>query len=234
MYDRQPLQQQLTELAEPAYQKFASSLLPGISGVIGVRLPLLRKLAKQLARGEWRPFIEAADVALFEESMLQGMVIGYAKLTLEERLQYMSLFVPRINNWSVCDSFCGGLTFAKQQQAPVWSFLQPYLQSTEEYEVRFGVVMLLNFFINEDYIERVLLAMEQVKHSGYYAKMAVAWALSICFVKQPEYTLRYLQHNTLDDFTYNKTLQKIIESQRILPETKAMIRQMRRSTKQGK
>lgn len=160
--------------------------------------------------------------------MLQGMVIGYVKTDIEELLSYVALFVPKIDNWSVCDSFCTGLKFTKENKERVWEFLQPYLSSKKEYEIRFGVVMLLDFYIETEYIERVLNLLDRVKHEGFYAKMAVAWAVSICYVKLPDSTMEYLRNNTLDDFTYNKALQKITESKRVDKETKNLIRSMKR------
>ena len=99
------IREQLFELAEENYQKFSSALLPNINNILGVRLPTLRKLAKVIAKDDWRRFISMADSDYFEEVMLQGMVIGYAKADIEEILQYATDFIPKIDNWSVCDSF---------------------------------------------------------------------------------------------------------------------------------
>lgn len=222
------VREQLLELAEENYQQFSSSLIPTIHNVLGVRLPLLRKMAKTIAKGDWRTYLKQADSDYFEEIMLQGMVIGYVKCDLEEKLRYVSDFVPKIDNWSVCDSFCIGLTVARKNQERVWDFLQPYLRSKEEYELRFGVVMLLHFYVDAVYLRRVFEKLDTVQHDGYYVKMAVAWALSVCFVKDAESTLEYLKISSLDDFTYNKTLQKITESNRVDAETKNRIRAMKR------
>lgn len=216
------------ELAEDDYRRFASSLIPNIDNLLGVRLPALRKLAMEIARGDWRAYLAEADNDCFEETMLQGMVIGYAKADIEEKLRCAADFVPKIDNWSVCDSFCQGLKIAKSHPSRVWDFLQPYLDSPREYELRFGVVMLLNYYASEPYIDRVLSRLDGIRHEAYYVKMAVAWALSICYSKLPEPTLRYLRNDSLDKFTYNKALQKITELSRIDPETKAMIRGMKR------
>jgi 3-methyladenine DNA glycosylase AlkD len=210
------------------YQKFASALIPNVNNVVGVRLPELRKLAKKIAKGDWRAYLEHAQSEYFEEIMLQGMVIGYVKADIDEALQYVAKFVPKIDNWSVCDSFCVGLKFTKMNMEQVWDFLQPYLSSENEYDIRFGVVMLLNFYIEEEYISRVLQLLDNAKHEGYYVKMAVAWAVSICYIKLPEFTMTYLNSNSLDNFTYNKALQKITESYRVDPETKKMIRSLKR------
>lgn len=222
------IREQLIERAEEGYQKFAAALIPNINNVLGVRLPELRKMAKVIAKDDWRTYLEQAECEYFEEVMLQGMVIGYVKTDIEETLRYVADFVPKIDNWSVCDSFCTGLKFTKTNKIRVWEFLQPYLTSNKEYEIRFGVVMLLFFYMEEDYISRVLQILDSIKHEGYYVKMAVAWALSICYVKLPEPTMAYLKSNSLDDFTYNKALQKITESYRVDLETKKLIRSMKR------
>ncbi|BFH14218.1 DNA alkylation repair protein [Paenibacillus melissococcoides] len=219
---------QIMAMADEKYRQFSASLIPNINNVVGVRLPELRKLARSIAKGDWRAYLAQADSDYFEEVMLQGMVIGCAKADVEEILRHVSAFVPKIDNWSVCDSFCSGLKIASSHQERVWEFIQPYLESDKEYEIRFGVVMLLNYYVDEPYIHRVLERLDRIKHEGYYVKMAVAWAVSICFVKLPDITMDYLRGNSLDDFTYNKALQKITESYRVAPETKALIRSMKR------
>lgn len=220
--------QQIFELIDEDYQKFASKLIPTIDNVLGVRLPALRKIAKEIAKSDWRTYLETTESEYFEDVMLQGMVLGYVKADIEEILSYITAFVPKIDNWSVCDSFCIGLKFTKVNQERVWEYLQPYLSSKKEYEIRFGVVMLLNYYIDDAYIDKVLQSLDRIKHEGYYVKMAVAWAISICYVKLPELTMSYLNKNTLDDFTYNKALQKITESYRVDMETKEQIRSMKR------
>ncbi|HHY28430.1 MAG TPA: DNA alkylation repair protein [Desulfitobacterium dehalogenans] len=222
------IKDQLGELAEEEYRVFASGLLPNISNILGVRLPLLRKMAKEITKADWREYLKTAREDFFEEIMLQGMVIGCAQCSPEERLSTIREFVPKINNWSVCDSFCSGLNFTKENMKLVWEFLQPYARSEEEFEIRFAVVMLLFYYSDKEHIEAVLEILDSIRHEGYYVKMAVAWAVSICFIKLPEQTIPYLQNNHLDDFTHNKSLQKITESYRVDQETKKQIRLMKR------
>jgi len=222
------IREQLFELADEEYRKFQSTLCPGCSNILGVRVPLLRNLAKDIAKGDWCGYLKNAGNDYFEEIMLQGMVIGYAQAETEELMGYIKAFVPKIDNWAVCDSFCTGLKFTKKNRSRVWENLHLHLASKEEFEIRFGTVMLLNYYVEEDYIDRVLLLLDGIKHEGYYVKMAVAWAVSICFVRFPEITIDYLMQNALDDFTFNKSLQKITESLRVDKETKTLIRGMRR------
>lgn len=222
------IKEQLATLAEEEYRLFSSSLIPNIDNVLGVRLPQLRTIAQELAKDNWQEYLQTALDDSFEEVMLQGMVIGYVKCPLEERFVYIEKFVPKINNWSVCDSFCTGLKFTKKHQKEVWDFLQPYFRSKQEYDIRFAVVMLLIYYVQENYIDEVLNILDSVRHDGYYVKMAVAWAISICYVKLPQATMIYLKDNHLDDYTYNKALQKITESLKVDKETKKLIRAMKR------
>jgi 3-methyladenine DNA glycosylase AlkD len=223
------IREQLFELAEDEYKKFSSSLLPGIDNLLGVRLPALRKIAKQIVKKDWRSYLKNADEIYFEEIMLQGMVLGYVNEDdIEDVLGYIVDFVPKINNWSVCDSFCVGLKMTNKNKERIWDFLQPYLSSDKEFEVRFGIVMLIDFYIDDDYIRLVLKQLDSITHDGYYVKMAVAWAISICYIKFEELTLDYLKNNNLNDFTYNKSLQKICESLKVDKNNKAFIRGMKR------
>lgn len=219
---------QLESLAEDEYRIFSSKLLPDTGSVLGVRLPMLRKMSKQLAGSDWRAYLQTAQDVSFEEIMLQGMVIGCVNCSAKERLAHIQNFVPKIDNWSVCDSFCTGLKFAKEARERVWDFLQPYLKSNRAFDIRFAVVMLLFYYIDEKYTDEVFVCLDKVRHDGYYVKMAVAWAVSVCYVKFPELTLPYLNQNSLDDFTYNKALRKIAESLKVGRETKELIRSMKR------
>lgn len=224
------IREQLFDLADEKYRQFQSGLCPNTDNIIGVRLPFLRKLAKEIAKRDWKDYLKNSNDQYFEEVMLMGMVIGYVKTDTEELLKYVEEFVPQIDNWAVCDSFCTGLKFTKTNKSRVWFFLQPYLFSKEEFKIRFGVVMLLNYFIEDEYIDSVLEILNRIKHEGYYVKMAVAWAISACYVKYEIKTMCFLKNNELDDFTYNKAIQKIIESLKVDQETKAILKRMKRKT----
>lgn len=222
----------LKSLGEEKLQRFHQTLTPNAKGVLGIRLPQLRLIAKEIAKGNWRAYLAAAENSYHEETMLCGLVIGYAKAeNIEEVLQLIEDFAPRIYTWAICDSFCTGLKIVKKHPQKVLPVLLRYLASKEEYNVRFAVVMLMSFFIEEERIDSLLVQLNNVSHEGYYVKMAVAWALSVCFVKFPNQTMYALQNNTWDDFTYQKALQKITESYRVDDSTKAVIRQMRKNKK---
>lgn len=225
--DRTQIQMELKKHADEKYRKFSAGLLPGVNAILGVRLPELRKIARQLAKTDWRENLRQLSDDTFEEIMLQGMMIGYVKCPTEERLELIRGFVPKIDNWSVCDSFCTGLKFIKSEQEHVFQFLQPYLASEKEFEQRFAAVILLDYYIDETWLPRTIDALEQIDAKAYYAKMAVAWAMAECYLHFSEEVMPVLRQNRLDPEVQQKTLQKIIESRTISPETREEIRAMK-------
>ena len=155
-------------------------------------------------------------------------VIGYGKTDLITRFSLIDRFVLKIDNWAVCDSFCAALKSAKKNKSEFFDYIQKYLYSKSEFEIRFAVVMLLDYFIDDEYIETIFKICEQVRHEGYYVKMAVAWLLSVCVVKFPEKTVDYLKQDTLDIFTHNKAIQKARESFRVSDELKIYLNTLKK------
>ena len=220
------VRERLLAMGEPALQQFNASLLPGVEHIIGIRMPALRQFAREIVRGDWRAYLVDAEDFYHEERVLQGLVIGYARCPIVEKLEYVAQFVPKINNWAVCDTFCWRLK--ADERAPMWDFIQPYLHSSAEFEVRFAVVMALNNFTDAEHLEAFLQLLGHVRHEGYYARMGVAWAVSICYVRFPARVATWLADCPLDDWTYNKSLQKIRESHRPTAEEKARIGAMKK------
>lgn len=227
--NQEQIRKDLLNLADEKYKQFHSKLCPGTNNIIGVRVPVLRSYAKELIKQDWREYLKTAKNDYYEEIMLQGMVIGLAKIDINETIEYITKFVPKIDNWAICDVFCSGLKITNKNQDIMWQFIQKYLNSNKEFEIRFAIVMILEYYIKEDYIEKVLKILNSITHEAYYVKMAVAWAISISYIKFPNETLKLLKNNSLDNFTYNKAIQKCIESYRISEEQKQMLKKMKRN-----
>lgn len=160
--------------------------------------------------------------------MLQGLVIGYAKAEITVILDYAAAFIPKIGDWSVNDSFCSTFKIAARHREEVWDFLMRYKNSEHEFEQRVVAVMLMDYFLTEEYISRVLQVFDELKHGGYYCKMGVAWGIAAAYAGFPGETHQFLLSNRLDRFTYNKAIQKMIESDRISPEKKELLRDMKK------
>lgn len=227
----QALREHLLSLQDTKYQKFHSALCPGIDNIIGIRIPVLRKLANEILRdGDYPTYLQKALYEPFvysEEATLCGMILGLLKIDFTELLENLNIFVPRIDNWAVCDVTCGGLKVFKKIRLRDANFAAISCFS-QRIELRFAVVMLMNYYNDDTYIDNTLKELNNVRHEGYYVKMAVAWALSLCFVKQRAKTMVLFQNNELDDFTYNKALQKCRESFRVSDADKALLQNMKR------
>lgn len=225
----------LQQETDEKYRDFNSSLIPGeASPMLGVRMPKIRGIAKAIAKENGWEYIRAVEETekegpvYHEELLLHGIIIGYLKCGDDERKELLDRFAPVINNWAVCDCSCMTYKFMKKNQEEWFSYLLKYIESPREYEIRFAVVSMLDHFVTEPFIDRVLTCMDGIHHEGYYVKMAVAWAVSVCFVKFPEKTKVFLRKNRLDDFTQNKSIQKIRESYRVKKEDKEEILQWKR------
>ena len=208
------LRQSLFSLQEEKYKEFSSSLLPNTNNIIGVRLPYLRKLAKKISTQffyEYKSYCEKSRELYFEEKMIYGMAIGYYSCDINEKLKLISDFIPFIDNWSVCDSFCSGLKFNDVYKEEVFDFISKCIASNFEFEARFGLVMLLDYFICEAFLSRDFALLSVNNCNKYYCEMAKAWAVSILYSNFPKETIAFLKNCNLSDFAFKKSIQKICE-----------------------
>jgi 3-methyladenine DNA glycosylase AlkD len=221
------IRERLRALSDKKYKAFMESQLPGVNNIMGVRMPELQRLALELAK---KGYDAAAffDADLYEEILLRGLVIGRADMGREERISLIAGFIPKIDNWAVCDSFSGALKFVKKNRERVREFLGPYIVSDKEFEARFAAVMMLIYYTDGEYFARTIEALKCIKHEGYYAKMAVAWAYSVIAAEHPEETFAALSDPGLDGFVKSKAIQKMIESRRVDPAVKQRAREMRK------
>ena len=219
----------LSSMADEKYRLFSCKLLPDAvrKTVIGVRLPRLRTLAKNMVKnGAYAIVLNSSIGSTMEEKMVYGMLIGYAPLTDEQKFEYLLKFVPKIDCWSVCDCVCVSLKFKDKKK--LWAFLlKNYAKSTAEFELRFVLVMALNHFLEEKYLEDVLRLVANISSSAYYVVMAQAWLLSMLYVKFPQSVLDFLTSHNVSTIVYAKTLQKILESRQISQIQREEIKNLR-------
>lgn len=224
---RNEIKKHLVELSEEGYREFSAKLIPNVDNVLGVRIPILRRYAKELSKSEGFDvdvFLSVEDNEYLEFVMLQGILLGMKHSPQEVFFEDVRRFVPKIDNWAVCDIFCASLKLTNKYKDETFEFLQSYLLSKEEYMLRFGVVMLLTYYINEKYITKVLEILTALKHDGYYAQMAIAWALSICYVKFFDETHSVVSKADLPFEILRKTVRKVVESLRPTKEQKEFLK----------
>lgn len=233
---KEEIRNRLQELLQEGYKEFSQGLIPTNKNVmLGVKIPLLRKLAREVAKGDWRSFLQAyegpGEGLYYEEIMLQGMVIACAKMELEERLERVRRFVPLIDNWAVCDIFCGDSKWAEKAPGEAWELVRSYLASDRVFEIRFGVIMMLSHFLTAAYIGKVLIALDGIPRAreeggngeNYYVEMAVAWCLATAAAKFRDETFAYFEKTNLSGTVLKKTAQKMRDSYRISSEDKARV-----------
>lgn len=220
--------QELIALGTTNQVSYYEKVTPGCKPVVGVRIPKLRLLAKRIAKEDYRFFLENCPDVYFELEMLQAFVIGYAKDDIDTILSYADRFIPKIHDWCVNDSFCQNFAIAGKNRETVFAWLEQYIEKEEEFSQRMAAVMLMSHFMVEEYIDKVLNIMNRLQYPGYYTKMGVAWCIATAYAKFPKETYAFMVDNQLDDWTYNKAIQKMRESYRITLEDKVLLRKMKR------
>lgn len=225
------LRRRIEEMSERKLADFSSALIPGAGRpVLGCRIPQLRRLARELARGNWRRLLdeELGDES-HEEVLLRGFVIGYARMEAEERMERIRSFVPQADNWALCDCCCASFNAVRRFREKAWPFVRECTRSEEEYRQRFGIVMMMDHFLTDEYSDSVLTELAALKPTGYYAAMGGAWALSVAVLKYTEPTLRVLHHAGTDTEMRRLACRKILESRRTPPQLRLLIQELRTS-----
>ena len=193
-----------------------------------VSIPKVRKLAKEIIKDNPAEYLKQPAEEYYEELLLQALVIANLKIELEKKKEYIINFVPKINCWAVCDSFCAGLKDADKNQQFFWKIISKYFKSNKEYEIRFAIVMLLDHYVKEEYIDKIFEVIDNIKSEEYYVEMGIAWLVAEMYIKFPKQTMKYLKNCNLNKFTYNKALQKARESYRVSKEEKEILNKMKK------
>ena len=222
------LQQHLLGMRDAAYAAFIAKLTPGFppSHFIGVRVPLLRTIARSFAKEEAasQRFLSHLPHSYYEEDMLHGMLISLVK-DYDRCLDLTDRFLPYVDNWAVCDTLSPKV-FAKHKAQLLENILR-WSSSSHTYTCRFGLRMLMTHFLDDSFSADFLEIPAAIHSEEYYVKMMVAWFFATALAKQCEATLPYLENRQLDPWTHRKTIQKAIESYRIPPERKDYLRTLR-------
>lgn len=211
------------------YKKFHERLCHTKYKIEGIRIPTLRKIAKDLAKEkEVDTLIKDIPNNSYELVLLKGLIIGYAKIPLDKKLKLIDDFVPLIDNWAINDTFCSTLKIFKTNQDELYPYLKKYLYSNQEYYIRFGLVILLDYYINDEYLKELFLILDEVDTSYYYTHMAAAWLLSYLFIKYYDETIEYLKVTKLGDKTINEGIKKACESFRIPEDKKTELKKLKK------
>ncbi len=217
----------LISLKEEQYKNFHSRLTTTQYEILGIRVPIMRKIASEISKSEISSFLESCQHNYYEEVMIEGFVLASIK-EKETLLKYLNQYVELIDNWAICDSFCNSLKIVKSDKDFWFQHFEKYLESREEFTIRVALIIYLNFYIEENYLTKIFHLIDTIKVEKYYVNMGIAWVLCECFTKYREETLAYLLKSKINTFTFNKTISKIKESYRVSNEDKLYLNTLKK------
>lgn len=219
---------ELFALRDESYFNFHKKLIPTImeEKMIGVRTPALRSYAKKVAKyPEVYDFLQELPHNYYEENNLHGALLGLLYKDVETYLQELEKFLPYVDNWATCDMM--GPRVFKKNLPLVYEHVKKWIASDATYTVRFGVVTLLGYFLEDAFEPEMLDLVAAIQSEEYYIKIAVAWYFSMALVKQYDATIPYLRKQAMPVWEHNKAIQKAIESYQIDAETKQYLRSLK-------
>lgn len=207
--------ERLFELKDDKYADFSSKLTPNIDRItiIGVRVPVVRKLAKEYIKDEEsKTFLKTLPHKYFDENMLHGLLISEIK-DYDECIKELDRFLPFVDNWAVCD-ITSPKVLAKNTDKLI-DKIKEWSKSNEVYTCRFGIGMLLKYYLDDNFKIEYLKLVSNIRSDEYYINMMKSWFFATALVKQWDNTIKYFEDKKLDKWVHNKAIQKAIESYRI-------------------
>lgn len=208
------------------YRNFTLPLIPNVDEktFIGVRLPVIKKYAKDLPEKDRLKFIKDLPHQYHEENILHAFILSNMK-DYDEFLNYVNEFLPYVSNWSVCDTICNkNLTKYRPQ---LLKEIYKWLKSDELYRVRYAVKCLMNYYLEEDFKEEHIQKVSEVKLDDYYVKMMIAWYLATGLAKNYDSFIKAVEEHRFDAVTHNKAIQKAVESYRVNEEHKIYLKTLK-------
>lgn len=218
----------LISIKDEKYKEFHSSLvLNSRYEMIGIRLPVMRQIAKEIVKTDINGFLENAQDRYYEEVMIQGLVISHIK-DEETFNKYFQRHITKIDNWALCDTFCNSIKIVKKYEERYFTEAIRMCLNKEEFISRTGLVMILSNFINEKNLDDIFDTLNKIHSDKFYINMAEAWLLCELYIKYPKQTLPFIKQNNLNIFTHNKAISKIHDSYRVSKEDKEYLNSLRR------
>lgn len=213
----------LISLQDIQYKEFHSSLvLNSKYEMIGIRVPIMRNIAKEIAKSNIEEFLKYAQNKYYEEVMIQGFVISHIK---DETIfnKYFNKYINKIDNWALCDSFCSSIKIVEKHEEKYFKNAINLALSEEEFKSRVGLVIILDHFITQNNLNDIFNVLNKIQSDKFYINMAEAWLLCELYIKFPNETKEFFKKNKLNKFTQNKAISKIHDSYRVNKEDKEML-----------
>lgn len=216
----------LMEYANEKNKAFTERIIPNCKPCLGVYTKDLKRLAKMMIKENRWDFLDQSHI-YYDEEMVHIYMIAYCR-DYDFMMKHLRSIIPEINNWAMCDQLIVNLKAVEKHRTDFLSLLEEYRYSHREYEVRFVLVMLLYWFVEEEYLDYIFEIIDTCYPDAYYIRMAIAWLLCECMTKYRCQTLRYLEIAKIEDWTYNKAISKMLQSYKFSAEEKAQFKNMKR------
>lgn len=215
----------LFENRDEKYAKFQLKLMPGVEeeSIVGVRTPILRKLAKQFKKDERiDEFLADLPHKYFDENQLHSFIISLEK-DVDKAIGEVEKFLPYVNNWATCDQLYPKV-FEKNKEK-ILDYAYKWMDSDETYTIRFGIGLMMSMFLDDDFKMKYANKIAKIRSEEYYVNMMIAWYFATALAKQYEKVLPIITNHKLDKWTNNKAIQKAVESYRITDDQKAFLKE---------
>ncbi len=217
----------LMESSEPKLAEFNRKLTPGKENILGVRIPVIRSIAKKMVKDDWRGFLDSEPEYL-EEEILMGLVIATASMDVQERIALTEDFLDYVDNWATCDTFCSSWRFEQKDSDIVWDYFSGLIETDDEFRMRVSTVARMSLFKDEGHYRALIEDLRTHDNEGYYYRMGSAWAISTVYVECPEMVMELLESGDLEPWTHNKSIQKICESLRVSDDDRLKVKALKR------
>ena len=219
---------ELISLQDKGYRDMQITIIPTVApdSIIGVRTPALRALAKELSKREdIGQFLDSLPHKYFEENQLHAFILSGMK-DAARAFELIAKFLPYVDNWATCDQMSPKVF--KKHKGLLLEYVDEWIKSDHTYVKRFGIGMLMEHFLDEDFKTSYLTKVSKIRSGEYYVNMMTAWYFATALAKQYDATLPYIEKQKLDIWTHNKSIQKAVESYRITPEQKEYLKTLKR------
>ena len=224
---RKEIRDELKKLADEKYREMQKTIIPTADpdSIIGVRTPELRKMAKALVKREdIDEFLSDLPHKSFDENQLHAFVLSEMK-DYDECMEKLNTFLPYVDNWATCDQMSPKIF--KKHKEELHKQIKVWLKSKETYTIRFGIGMLMEHFLDDDFDPAYPKMVSRIRSEEYYINMMIAWYFATALAKQYDAVIPYIEEKKLADWTHNKTIQKSVESYRITDEQKAYLKTLK-------
>ena len=216
--------EELLSIADNKYKKFNENLVKGNSPIIGVKIPKLRLMAKDIIKNNLiDDFMNNYEGIYFEEKLIKGVIIANDEDLFNK---YVDDYLKELDSWCLVDTFCNSCKFIDNNKEKYWIFIKKLINSKEEFIIRCGYVLLLNYYIDDEYIKEVTDLL-QIEYDFYYVNTAIAWCISEAFINYSTVIEKLLTKKILNEFVQNKAIDKIYDSYRVDIETKVRLRDLK-------